>query len=91
MMHNLLIESIIRVRTHKGEAVFLTLPGVLAALARDGIASYPGLRPHQTPAWHMFLVQLAALALQRAGEDDLSKDSDHWAKLLRGLTPEFSC
>ena len=39
--------------------------------------------------WHMFLVQLAALALQRAGEKDLSKDADRWAELLRGLTPDY--
>ena len=88
-MHNFLTDPLIRIRTHGEKSRELTLPGVLAALARDGIASYPGLRPHQTPAWHMFLVQLAALALQRAGERDLSNDADHWAELLRGLTPEF--
>ena len=89
MMYNLLNDSIIRVRTYNGEAVSLTLPGVLAALIRNEIASFPGLRPHQAPAWHMFRVQLAALALQRAGEEELSKDADHWAELLRALTPDF--
>lgn len=42
MMHNLLIDPFIRIRTHKGEAVSLPLPGVLAALARDEIATFPG-------------------------------------------------
>ncbi len=66
-----------------------SLPGVLAALSRDAIESYPALRPHQAPAWHMFLVQLAALALHQAGRDELPKDEDAWRGLLRGLTPDF--
>src|SRR6266481_7133165 len=40
----------------------VSLPGVLALLARDEVEGFAALRPHQTPAWHMFLVQLAALA-----------------------------
>ncbi|MBJ7533589.1 type I-E CRISPR-associated protein Cse1/CasA [Rhodomicrobium vannielii ATCC 17100] len=89
MMHNLLIDPTIRIRTHDGKTVALSLPGVLAALALDEIASFPGLRPHQAPAWHMFLVQLAVLALLRAGKKNIPTDADHWAALLRGLTPDF--
>jgi CRISPR system Cascade subunit CasA len=37
----------------------------------------------------MFLVQLAALALHRAGTRELPKTVDGWACSLRGLTPEF--
>lgn len=67
----------------------LTLPGVLAALARDEAAEFPALRPHQAMFWHMFLVQLAALALHRAGLADMPESEDVWRELLRGLTPDF--
>ncbi len=68
----------------------VTLPGLLALLVRDEVESYPALRPHQAPAWHMFLVQLAALALHRAGVSDLPDTEAAWAQALRGLTPEFA-
>lgn len=67
----------------------LTLPGVLAALARDAVESFPALRPYQGMFWHMFLVQLAALALHRAGRMDMPTDEDTWRDLLRGLTSDF--
>ncbi|WP_377295372.1 hypothetical protein [Rhizobium sp. SG2393] len=68
----------------------LTLPGVLAALARDKVDGFAALRPHQTASWHMFLVQLAGLALHRAGVADIPVDEADWAALLRGLTPGFA-
>lgn len=68
----------------------LSLPGLLAGLARDEVDSFPALRPHQAPAWHMFLVQLAALALHRAGTAQLPQAEPEWLELLRGLTPDFS-
>ena len=37
----------------------------------------------------MFLVQLAALALHRAGTSSLPESEGEWATLLRGLTPAF--
>ncbi|MHA7969329.1 hypothetical protein [Rhizobium sp. CAU 1783] len=67
----------------------LTLPGILAALARDGIDGFPALRPHQEPAWHMFLVQLAALALHKAEQEDIPQREDEWLMLLRGLTRDY--
>ncbi len=83
MTHNLLVDPLIHTN---GDA--LTLPGVFAVMARGEVASFPALRPHQRPAWHMFLVQLAVLA--RSGEDDpLPEDEDTWRENLRGLTPEF--
>src|SRR5664280_2434079 len=68
---------------------WVTLPGMLACLVRDEADSFPALRPHQAPAWHMFLVQLAALGLHRAGIDVLPETEAEWAKVLRGMTPEF--
>jgi len=67
----------------------LTLPGTLAALARDEVDDFPALRAHQGMFWHMFLVQLAALALHGAGETEIPQDEETWRRLLRGLTKDF--
>lgn len=58
-------------------------------MSGGGIHSFPGLRPHQRPAWHMFLVQLAALALDKARLDGFPADESMWLTLLKGLTPGF--
>lgn len=63
-----------------------SLPGLLAAMARDEVRGFPAQRPHQRAAWHMFLVQLAALALWTAGRDDLPQAEDDWRALLMALT-----
>ncbi|MEW5421168.1 type I-E CRISPR-associated protein Cse1/CasA [Amorphus sp. 3PC139-8] len=84
-MTDLLTDPLIRAAPHGA----LSLPGVLAALARDEIASFPAMRPHQAPAWHMFLVQLAALALVAEDTDEIPTDEADWARLLRGLTTDF--
>lgn len=63
-----------------------SLPGLLAALVRGEVRGYPALRPHQRAAWHMFLVQLAALALWTGGQDDLPQDEPRWRDLLLALT-----
>jgi CRISPR system Cascade subunit CasA len=67
----------------------LTLPGVLAALTRDEVDGFAALRPHQAPAWHSFLVQLAGLALEAAGRDTPPTAESEWLTLLRGLTSDF--
>jgi CRISPR system Cascade subunit CasA len=68
---------------------YLSLPGLLAALALDKVESFPALRPHQAPLWHMFLVQLAALALHRTGRRDIPQEEGEWGDLLRGLTADY--
>ena len=65
-----------------------SLPALLAAMARGEVRGFPALRPHQRPAWHMFLVQLSALALWTAGRDGPPPDEETWAEALRGLTPD---
>ena len=82
---NLLEQTVFRVSPESQAS----LPGLLALLTLDKIDGYPALRPHQAPAWHMFLVQLAALALHRAGSVQLPESDEAWAQLLRGLTHEF--
>jgi CRISPR system Cascade subunit CasA len=60
-----------------------------AALARDEIVSFPALRPHQRMPVHAFFVQVAALALHRAGRTELPEDESSWRELLLALTPEW--
>ena len=84
-MHNVLVDPLI----HVVPGGAMTLPGVLATLGHDEVDSFPALRPHQEPAWHMFLVQLAALALHGGRVDDIPQDEGAWAAALRALTDEF--
>ena len=67
----------------------LSLPGLFAAMARDEIQGFPALRPHQRPAWHMFLCQLAALAAWKSAWTDLPERSELWVDAIRALTPEW--
>lgn len=87
-MFNILEESVIRVRTRAGERR-ASLPETLALLMRDEVEAFPALRPHQRHAWHAFLVQLGAMALQRAGVSEPPTDAPKWQALIRGLTPSF--
>ena len=64
----------------------VTLPGLFAALARDEVRSFPRLRAHQRAAWHMFRVQLAALALDGAGVSEPPQEEGAWRDLLLALT-----
>ena len=88
MTHNLLTEELITAQTAGGR-ISLSLPGLLAAMARGEVQSFPGMRPHQRPAWHMFLVQLGTLALWHSKLDNPPEDADTWLKALRKLTSDF--
>ena len=68
----------------------MSLPALLAAMARGEVQGFPAMRPHQRPAWHMFLVQLGALALWSAGRTTVSREPADWATILRGLTPDHA-
>ena len=83
-MTNLLTSPLIQT-----DAGWFSLPSLLAAMAQGKVQSFPAMRPHQRPAWHMFLVQLAVLALNGAGLKDIPEDAEAWAAALRGLTPDF--
>lgn len=84
-MYNLLTEAFITAAPLGA----LTLPGTLAALSCDDVEDFPALRAHQGMFWHMFLVQLAALALHGAGETELPEDEEAWRYLLRRLTRNY--
>jgi CRISPR system Cascade subunit CasA len=62
--------------------------GTLAALARDEVADFPALRAHQRQPFHAFCVQVAALALLRAGAKDPPGEADAWREVLLALTPD---
>lgn len=88
-MLNLLTEPLIRCDQSSGGRVEVTLPQVYAALMADEVGAFPALRPHQRHAWHAFLVQLGAMAMHRAGLEELPGTAGGWAGLLRGLTPDW--
>ncbi|MDE2892493.1 MAG: type I-E CRISPR-associated protein Cse1/CasA [Chloroflexota bacterium] len=89
-MFNLLTEPLIRFDSVRGERGAASLPEVYAALMADEVASFPALRPHQRHAWHAFLVQLGAIAMQRAGVvGEPPAAPDDWRSLIRELTAEY--
>jgi CRISPR system Cascade subunit CasA len=67
----------------------LSLPDVLAGLVRGDVTGFPGLAAHQRSPWHLFLAQVAALAMSVAGRpaDDLPIEGESWAGMLAALTP----
>ena len=91
MRHNALTDPFIRTRMPSGTTRRLTLPHVCAALADDDVATFPALRPHQAPAWHAFLVQIAAMGMIRTKMTKLPADIESWTRLLRVLTPDWEC
>jgi len=85
---NLLDEALIRIRDPGGHLLRLSLPELFVALTADAVRDYPALRPHQRHPWHALLVQLAALALHKAGEAQPWTDAKAWRAALLALTPE---
>lgn len=83
---NLLTEPVISVN---GD-FRLHLPALFAAMAREEVKGFPSLRPHQRPAWHMFTVQLATLAIWKSGNSNVPDCAEEWTHLLRELTPAFT-
>jgi CRISPR system Cascade subunit CasA len=86
---SLLDEGLIRYRrTSDGETVCASLPQLFVALGADTVRDYPALRPHQRHPWHAFLVQLAAIALHKAGTTTACATAQEWRDVLLALTPE---
>lgn len=75
-------------RIGTGERVATTLPELFVAMAQDQVRDFPALRPHQRHPWHAFLVQLAAIALHRAGRAEPFATPDEWRAALLALTPD---
>ena len=64
----------------------VTLPEVLARLARGEDVRFANLQAYQAFPWHAFLVQLAALCLDRAGLRALSSSSEAWVEACLKLS-----
>ena len=92
----LLTEPLIRVQGPSSRVEPLSLPQLLARLAGGEALDFPMLRPHQQPAWHAFLVQLAYLALEPAeaaastADTAVPTDAATWERVLRALTPGYA-
>jgi len=88
--YSLLNEPLIRTRlAADGSPARYTLPGLFVALAGDTIRDFPALRPHQRHPWHAFLVQLAAMALHKAGQSQPLASEAEWKAALLALTPDY--
>lgn len=88
---NVLEDPVIHVDLLPSGRTAMTLPQIYAALAANRIKDYSALRPHQAPAWHAFLVQIAVMALEAADHlhEQPGDDQDLWAIVLRALTPQW--
>lgn len=86
---SLLDDPIIRWRdTASNEVRAGSLPDVFATLAANEIRDFPALRTHQRHPWHAFLVQLAVIALHRAGCNEPWTGAASWRNALMALTPD---
>jgi len=63
-----------------------SLPDVFAWLSGGQEVQFTALQPHQHHPWHAFLVQLAAIALERGEHDGFPTEPATWRSLLLGLT-----
>lgn len=90
-MVNVLTHPVFSVRDRSDTVSKVTLPELYAMLVTDWASDLPALRPHHRQPMHAFLVQLGAIALNRAGETEPPEEAKAWTALLRGLTPEFRC
>lgn len=89
LKYSLLTEPLIRYRrAGDGGTMYASLPQLFVALAADEVRDYPALRPHQRHPWHAFLVQLAAIALHKAGRAIPFETADQWRDALLALTPD---
>lgn len=89
LLHSLLDDPLIDYRQlEDGSIVRATLPQLFVAMAVDAVRDFPQLRPHQRHPWHALLVQLAAIALHRAGRREVFTSVEDWRAALLALTPD---
>ena len=87
-MFNLLTEKLIRFDPLRRQVRDgLPAGGLLHALMADEVEAFPALRPHQRHAWHAFLVQLGAIAMERDGCAVPPSSAGEWERIIRALTP----
>jgi len=83
--YNLLDEAAFSLRCG-GQLRRMTLPQVFAALSGGEVDSFEALQRYQGHPWHFFCVQVAALALHRAGLQAPPKEAEAWRELLLSLS-----
>ncbi len=83
---DLLSDKLIHIRDAGGATRGESIPGLLAAMGSGEEVECTGLRAHQQHAWHSFLVQLAAIALHRAGETGVKQSAERWRAWLVALS-----
>ncbi|MBI5517948.1 MAG: type I-E CRISPR-associated protein Cse1/CasA [Deltaproteobacteria bacterium] len=85
-LFDILTEDVFTVEDLAGTRAKLSLPGVLARLGAGTDTEFCALQAHQQHPWFAFLVQVAALALHRAGETSPAQSEARWRELLLALT-----
>ncbi len=83
--HNCLRDSLFHVRLKSGPNV-CSLPQILHHLGKNEIEAFSHLQKHQQHAWHAFLVQLAAIALNRQQKDEPCQTAETWLNMLLDLS-----
>ncbi|MFO0664566.1 MAG: hypothetical protein U0174_11480 [Polyangiaceae bacterium] len=82
ILYNFLDEALLGIEDAKGLRSRITLPGLLARLSCGESTSLTALQAHQQHPMHAFLVQLAAISLERSGESEIAHDEGAWRELL---------
>ena len=88
-MYNTLDDNLITVIHPNTERSQRSIPGVLADCMRGDAASFPSVRAHQAHSWHAFLVQLAAIAMEKNNLTSPPTAEDQWRQLLNSLTDDL--
>ncbi|MEO1173517.1 MAG: type I-E CRISPR-associated protein Cse1/CasA, partial [Myxococcota bacterium] len=82
--YSLLDEPLLTVRsTDRKDRRQVNLPQLLSELPQEGmVGDFPRVTAHQRQAVHAFLVQLAVMALHRAGETAIEQSTERWRRML---------
>jgi len=84
--HDLLTQPLVGLVREGGAREAHSLPEVLELLGKEGVRAFTALQAHQQHAWHAFLVQLAAIALNKAGDQKVKQRAAAWCEMLLALT-----
>ena len=85
MNANLLDDRILGAELAGGTRAQLSLPELLTAMGEGAVQHLTGTQRHQGDPVHMFLVSLAAIALDRAGESSPAQSEHFWRQTLTEL------
>lgn len=86
MKWSLLSDPLFRVIGCDGHRAEMTLPEVLASLARKEISGFTALQRYQRDMWLAFLVQIAVMGMARKGDNVPYENADDWKSALLELS-----